>query len=265
MNEKNNKLAILLRGIITENPVLILVLGMCPTLATTTSMFQAVSMGFAATAVLICSNLVISLLRKIIPDTVRIPCYIVVIASFVTAVSMLLNAFLFPVYEILGAWLALITVNCIVLGRAEMFARKNGPVDSILDGLGMGLGFLLALFIMATIREVLGAGTILSGMTAFGIEAIKIPVIYDLRMPFLVESCGGFFVYGIMIAIMSKLTEKRGGLKRKDFSCEGCPSAHLCNRSSCSEFGSRADKTSEASAKGKETDNVETKGVSDNA
>lgn len=226
---------ILLNGIIKENPVLILVLGTCPTLATTTSMFQAVSMGLAATAVLICSNFVISLLRNIIPDSVRIPCYIVVIASFVTAVSMLLEAFVEPVFSILGAWLSLITVNCIVLGRAEMFARKNGPADSALDGLGMGLGFLIALLLMATIREVLGAGTILSGMSDFGIEAIKIPLIYDIRIPFLVEASGGFLVYGILIAIMAKLTEKKGGLKRKDFSCEGCPTAHLCNKRTCSE------------------------------
>lgn len=232
---KNNKLMILLNGIIKENPVLILVLGTCPTLATTTSMFQAVSMGLAATAVLICSNFVISLLRNIIPDSVRIPCYIVVIASFVTAVSMLLEAFVEPVFSILGAWLSLITVNCIVLGRAEMFARKNGPADSALDGLGMGLGFLIALLLMATIREVLGAGTILSGMSDFGIEAIKIPLIYDIRIPFLVEASGGFLVYGILIAIMAKLTEKKGGLKRKDFSCEGCPTAHLCNKRTCSE------------------------------
>lgn len=232
---KNNKLMLLLNGIIKENPVLILVLGTCPTLATTTSMFQAVSMGLAATAVLICSNFVISLLRNIIPDSVRIPCYIVVIASFVTAVSMLLEAFVEPVFSILGAWLSLITVNCIVLGRAEMFARKNGPADSALDGLGMGLGFLIALLLMATIREVLGAGTILSGMSDFGIEAIKIPLIYDIRIPFLVEASGGFLVYGILIAIMAKLAEKKGGLKRKDFSCEGCPTAHLCNKRTCAE------------------------------
>ena len=231
---KNNKLAIFLRGIIAENPVLILVLGTCPALATSTSMFQAISMGFAATAVLVCSNLVISLLRKIIPDTVRIPCYIVVIASFVTAVQMLLQAFLPPVYDILGAWLSLIVVNCIVLGRAEMFARKNGPLDSALDGLGMGIGFLVALLGMATIREVLGAGTILSGLDAFGIEAIKIPFIYDIRIPILTEAPGGFLVYGILIAIMNKITAKKGGIKRKDFSCEGCPNASACNKTSCS-------------------------------
>ena len=231
---KNNKLAIFLRGIIAENPVLILVLGTCPALATSTSMFQAISMGLAATAVLVCSNIAISLLRKIIPDTVRIPCYIVVIASFVTAVQMLLQAYLEPVYTVLGAWLSLIVVNCIVLGRAEMFARKNGPLDSALDGLGMGLGFLVALLAMATIREVLGAGTILSGLEDFGIEAIKIPFIYDIRIPILTEAPGGFLVYGILIAVMNKITAKKGGIKRKDFSCESCPNARACNKTSCS-------------------------------
>ena len=231
---KNNKLAIFLRGIIAENPVLILVLGTCPALATSTSMFQAISMGLAATAVLVCSNIAISLLRKIIPDTVRIPCYIVVIASFVTAVQMLLQAYLEPVYTVLGAWLSLIVVNCIVLGRAEMFARKNGPLDSALDGLGMGLGFLVALLAMATIREVLGAGTILSGLGDFGIEAIKIPFIYDIRIPILTEAPGGFLVYGILIAVMNKITAKKGGIKRKDFSCESCPNARACNKTSCS-------------------------------
>lgn len=232
MNE-NKKFTVFLRGIIQENPVLVLLLGTCPTLATTKSMFQAVSMGLAATVVLMCSNLVISLLRKVIPDTVRIPCYIVIIATFVTAVSMLLEAYVGPVYDILGRWLSLITVNCIVLGRAEMYARKNKPLNSLIDGLGMGLGFLAALLVMATIREVLGAGTLLSGMTELGIEAVKIPVIYDLRLPFLTDAAGGFLVYGILIAVMAKLTEKRGGLKRKDFSCEGCPMAKICNKSTC--------------------------------
>lgn len=232
---KNSKLMIVLRGIVMENPILILILGTCPTLATTTSVISALSMGIAATLVLICSNVVISALRKVIPDTVRVPCYIVIIAGFVTAVQMLLQAFLPSIYEMLGVYLALIVVNCIILGRAEMFARKNGPADSALDGLGMGLGFLIALLLMATIREVLGAGTILSGMSDFGIEAIKIPLIYDIRIPFLVEASGGFLVYGILIAIMAKLTEKKGGLKRKDFSCEGCPTAHLCNKRTCSE------------------------------
>lgn len=233
---KNNKLAIFLKGIISENPVFILVLGTCPALATSKSMFQAICMGLAATIVLLGSNVVISLLRKIIPDTVRIPCYIVVIATFVTAVEMVLKSVpeLDPVYQVLGRWLPLIVVNCIVLGRAEMFARKNAPLDSALDGLGMGIGFLVALLGMATIREVLGAGTVLSGLDAFGIDAIKIPVIYDLKIKILQEAPGGFLVYGILIAVMNKLTAKKGGIKRKDFSCEGCPNARACNKISCS-------------------------------
>ena len=262
---KNKSLSVLTNGIIKENPVLVLVLGTCPTLATTKSIFQAVSMGLAATAVLICSNFVISLLRKIIPDTVRIPCYIVVIAAFVTAVSMLLEAYAEPVFNILGPWLALIVVNCIVLGRAEMFARKNKPVDSAIDGLGMGLGFLLALFLMATIREVLGAGTILSGMDAYGIEAIKIPVIYDLRMPFLTTSTGGFLVYGILIAVMNKITEKKGGVKRKSFSCDGCPSAHICNKTSCAEITELAAEALDNVVESKEIEVEKAKEVTENA
>ena len=183
-------------------------------------------MGLAATAVLICSNVVISLLRKIIPDTVRIPCYIVVISAFVTAVSMLLQAYLEPVYDILGTWLALITVNCIVLGRAEMFARKNGIVDSALDGLGMGLGFLLALLAMATIREVLGAGSF---------AGIAIPFLTEYHVPILAQAPGGFLVFGILIAVVNKIGVKKGEEKRKNFSCEGCPSAALCGKTACSD------------------------------
>ena len=223
---KNNKLAILLRGIIAENPVLILVLGTCPTLATTGDVVSAFSMGIAATIVLVCSNAVISLLRKVIPDTVRIPCYIVIIAGFVTAVQMLLQAFLPDIYAMLGVYLALIVVNCIILGRAEMFARKNGPVDSILDGLGMGIGFLVALLLMATVREVLGNGSF---------AGIVIPFMESLKIPILTKAPGGFLVYGILIGVMNKLTEKKGGVKRKSFSCEGCPSAHICDKTSCGE------------------------------
>ena len=261
----NKKLMILLRGIIKENPVLILILGTCPTLAVTKSMFQAISMGLAATAVLVGSNVVISALRKIIPDTVRIPCYIVVIAAFVTAVQMLLEAFLLPVYNVLGAWLSLIVVNCIVLGRAEMFARKNSVADSALDGLGMGIGFLVALLLMATIREVLGAGTILSGLEDFGLQPIKIPVIYDLRIPMLAEATGGFLVYGILIAVMNKITEKKGGVKRKSFSCEGCPSAHLCNKTSCSEVTELAAEALDIAIENKENEVAEAKEVNENA
>ena len=222
----NKRLMILLRGIIMDNPVLILILGTCPTLATSTSVISALSMGIAATVVLVCSNIVISALRKIIPETVRIPCYIVIIAGFVTTVQMLLQAFLPSIYDMLGVYLALIVVNCIILGRAEMFARKNGVVDSAIDGIGMGIGFLVALLIIATIREVLGNGSF-AGMEIGFLQTIKIPV--------LVQAPGGFLVYGIVIAIMNKLTEKRGGVKRKSFSCEGCPSIATCGKAACSE------------------------------
>lgn len=223
----NKKLAILLRGIIAENPVLILILGTCPTLATTTSVISALSMGLAATAVLICSNVVISALRKLIPDVVRIPCYIVIIATFVTVVQLLLQAFLPDIYDMLGVYLALIVVNCIILGRAEMFARKNTVLDSALDGLGMGVGFLVALVFMATIREVIGAGSF---------AGIEIAFLQDYKISILTAAPGGFLVYGLLIALMNKLTEKKGGVKKKDFSCSGCPSAHLCNKTSCAEI-----------------------------
>lgn len=217
--EQTTKLSILLRGIIAENPVLVLVLGTCPSLATTSSVISAFSMGIAAMLVLICSNAVISALRKVIPDTVRVPCYIVVIAGFVTMVQMLLEAYLPDIYEMLGVYLALIVVNCIILGRAEMFARKNPVFDSVCDGVGMGLGFLVALLLMATIREVFGAGSF---------AGIQIPVIYELRIPILAQAPGGYMVFGILIAIVNKLKVKSGGIKKKSFSCEGCPSASVC-------------------------------------
>ena len=155
----NKKFSIFLKGLIAENPVLVLVLGTCPTLAVSTGVIGALCMGIAATLVLLGSNMVISALRKVIPDTVRIPCYIVVIAGFVSVVQLLMHAYLPDLYELMGVYLALIVVNCIILGRAEMFARKNTVVDSALDGLGMGVGFLCALVLMATIREVLGSGS----------------------------------------------------------------------------------------------------------
>ena len=196
---KENKLLIVLRGIIMENPVLILILGTCPTLATTTSVISAFSMGIAATIVLICSNIVISALRKVIPDTVRIPCYIVIIAAFVTAVQMLLQAYLPDIYNMLGVYLALIVVNCIILGRAEMYARKNNVINSALDGIGMGIGFMLALIAMATIREVIGNGSF---------AGIEIPFLVNYKIPVMTQAPGGFLVYGLLIAVMNKLTEK---------------------------------------------------------
>ena len=230
---KNSKLWIVLKGIIAENPVLVLVLGTCPALAVSTSIVSAISMGLAATVVLICSNVLISLLRKISPDTVRIPCYIVVIAGFVTIIQMVLQAFLPAIYSLLGTWLALIVVNCVILGRAEMYARKNGPLDSALDGLGMGLGFLLALLGMALIREILGAGTI--DLSALGLAKIELPILSKYNIPILTSAPGGFLVYGILIAIVNKIGPKAGSEKRKNFSCEGCPSASICGRVSCSE------------------------------
>ena len=224
--KNNSKLSIVLKGFIAENPVLVLVLGTCPTLALTNSVISAFCMGIAATIVLVCSNVVISLLRKLIPDVVRIPCYIVVIATFVTAVQMLMQAFLPELYELMGVYLALIVVNCIILGRAEMYARKNTPVDSALDGLGMGIGFLIALVAMATIREVLGAGTF---------AGIELPILSTYNIPILTQAPGGFLVYGILIAIVNKIGPKAGEEKRKNFSCAGCPSAAICGKVSCNE------------------------------
>lgn len=223
---KNSKLAVFLKGLIAENPVLVLILGTCPTLAQTGNVINALSMGIAATVVLICSNVVISALRKIIPDQVRIPCYIVIIAAFVTVVQMVMHAYLPDLYDMMGVYLALIVVNCIILGRAEMFARKNGVVDSALDGAGMGLGFLIALVAMATVREVIGAGSF---------AGIEIPFLSNYKIPIFAQAPGGFLVFGILIAIVNKIGPKKGEGKRKNFSCEGCPSASLCGKVSCSD------------------------------
>ena len=209
----------LLRGIIKENPVLVLVLGTCPTLAVTTSVLNALGMGVAATAVLICSNIAISALRKVIPDKVRIPAYIVLIAGFVTIIEMLMHAFVPDLYESLGVFLSLIVVNCIILGRAEMYASKNKVVDSAIDAVGMGIGFTLALFLMSSIREILGSGTY------FGFE---IPFLSDNPIMIFSLPAGGFFVFGCLIAIVNKITKKKGG--KKLTGCEGCPSAFLCGK-----------------------------------
>ncbi len=222
MDKEKISLSVLTKGIIKENPVLVLILGTCPTLAVTTLAVNGIGMGLAATFVLVCSNIVISLLKNVIPDKVRIPCYIVIIAGFVTILSSLLEAFFPSIYSALGLFLQLIVVNCIILGRAEMFASKNGVVASALDGLGMGLGFTLALLMIGSIREILGAGT------WFGI-----PLTVNLFSPIsiFILAPGGFFVYGCVIALVNKLTKGRA-IKKKDFSCEGCPSAGACG--SCS-------------------------------
>lgn len=213
------QLSILLKGLIKENPVFVLVLGTCPTLAMTDSVTRAIGMGLSAAAVLICSNIVISLLRNVIPDKVRIPSYIVVIAGFVTAIQMVLHAYMPDLYDSLGTYLALIVVNCIILGRAEMFASKNGVLDSALDGVSMGLGFTLALFLMATIREVFGAGSFCG---------YEIPVLSNYTIPILIQAPGGFMVFGLLIAIVNAVTKGKV-LKKKDFGCKGCPAYSSCS------------------------------------
>lgn len=210
----------LTKGIIKENPVLVLLLGTCPTLAVTTNVISAISMGLSTLAVLMCSNIVISALRKVISDKVRIPAYIVVIAGFVSVVQMLLQAYAPDIYDMLGVYLALIVVNCIILGRAEMFANKNGVIDSALDGIGMGLGFTLTLFLMSVIREVFGAATF---------AGIAIPFLEPFKLPILTSAPGGFFVFGMLIALVSVITKGKYP-KKKSFSCEGCPSAASCSK-----------------------------------
>lgn len=220
---KNNKLSIIINGFIKENPVLVLVLGTCPTLAISTSIISALAMGISATLVLMGSNLVISLLRKIIPDQVRIPCYIVIIAGFVTVVQMLLQAYLPDLFDMLGVYLALIVVNCIILGRAEMYASKNGPIDSVCDAIGMGIGFTIALLCMAFIREVFGNATFAGQKLEF-LEPFKISI--------LTQTPGGFFVYGCLIAIVNKVSNGKA-IKKKSFGCAGCPSAGFCKKTTC--------------------------------
>ena len=216
--KKNSNLSIVLNGIIKENPTLVLILGTCPTLATTTNVFGAFGMGIATLMVLNCSNVLISLLRRVIPDNVRIPCYIVIIAGFVTVVQMLIHAYLPDLYEMLGVYLALIVVNCIILGRAEMFASKNPVGKSALDGLGMGIGFTFALCVIATIREVLGAASF---------AGIAIPFLENFKIEFFVKAPGGMVVYGLLIALIGALTNGKAP-KKKEFSCAGCPSAGHC-------------------------------------
>ena len=209
----NNKMKILTNGLINENPVLRLVLGTCPTLAVTTMAANGIGMGLAATFVLICSNMVISALRNIIPGQVRIPCYITVIAGFVSVVQMLVKAFVPSLDTALGVFLPLIVVNCIILGRAEMFASKNGIVDSALDGLGMGIGFTITLTIMGSIREILGSGTWmagLDGLLSFLPEGFAIQVLPASVDPFtlMTSAPGGFFVFGVLMAGATWLTTR---------------------------------------------------------
>ncbi len=192
-------LRIALNGIINENPVFVLLLGMCPTLGTTSSAINGMGMGLATMFVLICSNLVISLIKNLIPDMVRIPSYIVVIASFVTLLQMAMQAYLPGLYSSLGLFIPLIVVNCIVLGRAESFAAKNKPVASVFDGLGIGLGFTLALTLLGAVRELLGTGKVFD------------MVIYseNYGMLLFVLPPGAFIALGYLIAIINKMKAKK--------------------------------------------------------
>ena len=203
------------KGILKENPNLVMLLGMCPTLAVTTMAENGLGMGLATTFVLVCSNLVISLLKRIIPSQVRLPCFIVIISGFVTVVGMLLQKFIPSLYDALGLFLSLITVNCIILGRAEMFACKNKVLPSVLDGLGMGVGFTLSLLVVGSFREILGSGT------WFGIQLMP-----DFMQPMtiFILPAGGFFSLGIIIALVGKISKR----KPKDITCIECPNRQAC-------------------------------------
>lgn len=192
-------------GIIPENPTFRLVLGTCPTLAVTTSALNGLGMGAAATFVLICSNLVISLLRNFIPDKVRIPAFIVVICTFVTMVQLLMQAFVPALYNSLGIFIPLIVVNCIILARAEAFASKNGPLLSAADGLGMGIGFTLSLSLMGAIRELIGNGSVF-GMQVLGAS-------YE-PMILIVLASGGFLTYGLLLGFFNLIIKKLENKKR---------------------------------------------------
>ena len=197
-------------GIFKENPALILMLGMCPLLAVTTSAINGLGMGMSTLVVLTISNVVISLLRKIIPDEVRLPAFIVIVASFVTVVELLMQAYLQSLYASLGIYIPLIVVNCIILGRAEAFASKNGPVLSFFDGIGMGLGFTFALVAIGGVRELLGAGSI------FGIKlGFFEPVAFFVRAP------GAFLVMAILVAVMNAIGIKTRANKVAE-GCDGC-------------------------------------------
>ena len=199
MSEKKSLGKVFFNGIIPENPTFRLVLGTCPTLAVTTSALNGLGMGAAATFVLVCSNIAISLLRKFIPDQVRIPAFIVVICTFVTMVQLLMQAYLPSLYDSLGIFIPLIVVNCIILARAEAFASKNGPVLSAADGLGMGIGFTLALTLIGTIRELIGSGSVF-GQNLLGAS-------YE-PMLLIVLASGGFLTFGLLLGVFNMIVKK---------------------------------------------------------
>lgn len=202
------------KGLLKENPTLVTLLGMCPTLAITTMASNAIGMGAAATFVLICSNVVISLMKKIIPDQVRLPSFIVIIAGFVTLVGFVLQAYMPAIYDALGIYLPLITVNCIILGRAEMFASKNNVLASALDGAGMGVGFTMALLAVGSVREILGGGT------WFGLQICPD---FIQPMTIFILPAGGFFVLGCVIALVNKLSNRKPKAAAGCAACGGCP------------------------------------------
>ena len=212
---KNKYLGYFTNGLIKENPTLRLVLVTCPTLAVTTAAINGIGMGLSATLVLVCSNLAISLLRNIIPDKVRIPAFITIIAGFVSVVQMLVKAFLPEIDKSLGIYLPLIVVNCIILARAEMFASKNKVIPSIMDGLGMGLGFTLTLVLVGSVREIFGSGQ------WFGITVM--PEFIEPMTLFILPA-GGFFVLGAVIAVVNRLMKK----KPREIGCHNCPNAEGC-------------------------------------
>ena len=208
-----SKKEVFLAPLLKANPLFVLVLGTCPALAVTTTLEQAIGMGILFTVVLALSNVIISALRKFIPEYVRIPSYIVIIATFVTVVKLLAEAFLPELYSSLGVFLSLITVNCIVLGRAEAFAQDNPVLPSLLDGLGNGLGYTIAICIIALFREILGAGTLSFGKTFTFIPQVTIPLLkgdtWDYSMPLLQQPTGAFLVLGIVIAIIAVIVNFR--------------------------------------------------------
>ena len=220
-NNKTSLVKEITKGIIKENPTLIMLLGMCPTLAVTTQAANGIGMGLATTFVLLGSNIVISALRKIIPDKVRIPAFIVIIASFVTLVGFLLEGFVPALYESLGIYLTLITVNCIIFGRAEMFASKNGVIASACDAIGMGIGFTLALFLMGSIREIIGAGQ------WFG---INIPVLHENPMLIFIMPAGGIFTLGVIITMGNKIANRKPPREIECNGCENCSMSDKCEK-----------------------------------
>ncbi|MBO4420191.1 MAG: electron transport complex subunit E [Oscillospiraceae bacterium] len=203
----------LYNGIIKENPTLVLMLGMCPTLAVSTRASNGIGMGLSTLAVLVLSNLVISLLRKVIPNQVRLPAYIVIVASLVTVTELLIEAYLPSVYEALGIYIPLIVVNCIILGRAEAYANKNTPLLSIFDGIGMGLGFTIALTLAGGVREILGSGTF------FGLQILPESV---EPMGIFVQPPGAFLVIALFIIIMNAIGIKTRQRQLVEMSCDGC-------------------------------------------